>query len=155
MFLHISTSRGWMFLSADYIHKKTPPKKQNKTKKTTTQKQKRIGQATSDLCYTRFTYYDKDNQQGCSRRSNWFSLRCLGPCRNHLSPVLWSTFRFWFLIVSRSESLIWWKGIFLCIFCLYSCFAIIFPLKLICSQIAFLCYVRWSDIFHRRSLCSF
>ena len=83
---------------------------------------KRIGQVTSDLLYMRFTYYTKDNQQGCSRLSNWFPLRCWGPWMYHLPTVLWSTFWLRFLIVSWFESLICWRGIFLLISCLYSCF---------------------------------
>ena len=50
---HINLPR--MFLSGDYIY----------------EKKNRIGQATSDLLYMRFIYYKKDNQHGCSRRSNW------------------------------------------------------------------------------------
>ena len=36
------------------------------------------------LPWTSFTCYTKDNQQGCFRLSNWFSLRRLGPWTNHL-----------------------------------------------------------------------
>ena len=36
------------------------------------------------LPWTSFTCYTKDNQQGCFRLSNWFSLRRLGPWMNHL-----------------------------------------------------------------------
>ena len=63
---------------------------------------KRIGQVTLDLLYIRFTYYTKGNQQGFSRLSNCFSLRCLGPWMNHLPPVWWPTFRSSILIVN------WW-----------------------------------------------
>ena len=38
----------------------------------------RIGQVGSDLLYMRFPYYTKDDHQGWSWLSNWFSLRCLG-----------------------------------------------------------------------------
>ena len=65
LFLHISTSL-W---STDYLY------------------EKRIGQVTSDLLSMGFTYYTKNIQQGCSRPSNWFSLRCLGPWKNYLPPV--------------------------------------------------------------------
>ena len=90
---HIHLPR--LFLSMDYLYKKC------------------FGQVTSDLLDMRFAYNTKDNQQGCSRLSNWFSLWCMGPWMNHLPPVWWSTFRFRFLIVSWYESLIWWSGIFL------------------------------------------
>ena len=39
------------------------------------------------LPWTSFTCYTKDNQQGCFRLSNWFSLRRLGPWMNHLPPA--------------------------------------------------------------------
>ena len=39
------------------------------------------------LPWTLFTCYTKDNQQGCFRLSNWFSLRRLGPWMNHLPPA--------------------------------------------------------------------
>ena len=35
--------------------------------------EQRIGQFAMDLFYIRFTYYIKDNQQECSRLSNWFA----------------------------------------------------------------------------------
>ena len=35
---------------------------------------KRIGLVSMDLLYIIFTYYTQDNQQGCVRLSNWFSL---------------------------------------------------------------------------------
>ena len=68
---------------------------------------------------------------------------CLGPWMNHLPSVCWSTFRVTFSIVSWYESLIRWRGVFLLISCLYSCFlhypssAYSFPLISIYSQIAF------------------
>ena len=104
MCLHISTSLGFFGPRTIFTKKKC------------------IGQVTSDLLYIRFTYYTKDNQQGCSRLSNGFSMWCLRPWMNHLPPIWWSTFRFRFLIVSWYGSLIWWRGIFLLISCLYSCF---------------------------------
>ena len=70
----------------------------------------------------RFTYYTKDNQQGCTRLSNCLSLRCLGPWMNHLPSVWWHAFRFRFFIVSWCEKLIWWRVIFLLITCPFSCF---------------------------------
>ena len=124
LFLHISTSLG-CFCPRTIFTKK------------------RIGQVTSDLPYTRFTYYTKDNQQGCSRLSNGFSLRCLRPWMNYLPPVWWSTFRFRFLIWNWYESLIWRRGIVPLIFCLHSGFVhwpsfdYHFHLKLIYSQMAF------------------
>ena len=39
------------------------------------------------LPWTSFTCNTKDNQQGCFRLSNWFSLRRLGPWMNHLPPA--------------------------------------------------------------------
>ena len=39
------------------------------------------------LPWTSFTCYTKDNQQGCFRLCNWFSLRRLGPWMNHLPPA--------------------------------------------------------------------
>ena len=39
------------------------------------------------LPWTSFTCYTKDNQQGCFRLSNWFSMRRLGPWMNHLPPA--------------------------------------------------------------------
>ena len=39
------------------------------------------------LPWTSFACYTKDNQQGCFRLSNWFSLRRLGPWMNHLPPA--------------------------------------------------------------------
>ena len=49
------------------------------------------------LPWTSFTCYTKDNQQGCFRLSNWFSLRRLGPWMNHLllhdSSLFWLTFQ--------------------------------------------------------------
>ena len=39
------------------------------------------------LPWTSFTCYTKDNQQGCCKLSNWFSLRRLGPWMNHLPPA--------------------------------------------------------------------
>ena len=39
-----------------------------------------------------FTCYIKDNQQGCSRLSNWFSLWRLGPWMNHFPPAWYPTF---------------------------------------------------------------
>ena len=56
---------------------------------------KRIGQVTSDLLYMRFTYYTKNNQQGCSGLSNCFSLCCLRPLMNQLPPVRWSRIGFY------------------------------------------------------------
>ena len=119
-----------LFLSADYLYDK-----------------KRIGKVTPDLLYMNqqeHTYYINDNQQQCSRPSNRFSLRGLGPWMNQLPPVRWSTFRLRFLIVSWCEICIWWKEIFLLISCIYSCFAHYpsfayhFPLKLTSFQISFL-----------------
>ena len=40
--------------------------------------QKWIGPVTMVFFYIIFIYETKDNQQECSRLSNWFSLRCLG-----------------------------------------------------------------------------
>ena len=59
--------------------------------------EKRIGLVSMDFLYIIFTYYTQENWQGCFRRSNWFSLRCLGPWMNHLPPVRWANFRFRFL----------------------------------------------------------
>ena len=106
----------WVFLSTDYLRKK------------------RIGQVTSDLLYMIFIYYTKDNQQGSSRLSNWFSLRCLGPWMNHLPPVWWSTFRCQLVWMFD----IWWEWIFILISCLLCMFKkitqillIFYPLKLV------------------------
>ena len=85
-------------------------------------KTKTIGQVTMDLLYIRFTYYTKDNQQECSRLYNWFSLWYLGTWVNHLPPVWWFIFRFSLLNVNCFVSLVWLRGIFLLVSCLYSCF---------------------------------
>ena len=55
--------------------------------------EQQIGQFTMDLLYSRFTYYTADNQQACSKLSNWFPLQCLGPWMNQLPPVCCSNFR--------------------------------------------------------------
>ena len=73
--------------------------------------QKLIGQVNKDIPCNVFIYQTNDNQQWCSRLSNWYSLRCLGPCMNHLPPVWWSTFRFSFLNESWCVRLIQWRGI--------------------------------------------
>ena len=83
---------------------------------------KRIKQVTRDILSIRFTYYAKDNHQGCSRLSNWFSLWCFGPCMNHFPPLWWFTFKFKFLNVSWCISLVWWRGIFYWFVCFHSCF---------------------------------
>ena len=46
--------------------------------------EQRTEQFTMDLI---FTCYTKDDQQGCFRLSNWFSLRRLGPWMKHLPPA--------------------------------------------------------------------
>ena len=84
----------------------------------------------------------KDNRQRCSRLSKWYSLQCLGPWMNHLSPVWSSTFRFMFLNVSRCVSLVWWRRIFTLVSCPCSCFYTLpkfcfIPLKRFHSEIAF------------------
>ena len=38
--------------------------------------EKRVELVSMDLLYIIFTYYTQDNQQDCSRFSNWFSLQC-------------------------------------------------------------------------------
>ena len=53
------------------------------------------------------TCYTKDNQQGCFRLSNWFSLRRLGPWMNHLPPAWSSTFRLTFENESWYVNLEW------------------------------------------------
>ena len=58
----------------------------------------------------------KDNQQECSRISNWLSLQCLGPWVNCSPPVWWSTYRFTSINESWCVSLIYWGGIFYWIF---------------------------------------
>ena len=58
--------------------------------------EKRNGLVSMDLLYIIFTHYTHDNQQECFGRSNWFSLRCLGPWMNHLPHVGWSNFKFMF-----------------------------------------------------------
>ena len=60
------------------------------------------------LPWTSFTCYTKDNQQGCFRLSNWFSLRRLGPWMNHLPPAWYSTFRLTFQNESWYVSLEWY-----------------------------------------------
>ena len=124
LFRHISTSL-WCFCSRTIFTKR------------------RIGQVTSDLLYMRFTYYTKDNHQGCSRLSNWFAFLCLGPWLNHFPHVRWSTLRFRFLIFSWYERLTWWRAIF-SLFLAFShvlyitqVLSIIIPLALIYCQIAF------------------
>ena len=48
---------------------------------------------------------------GRVRLCNWFHLRRLGPRRNHLPPVWWSTFRFWlFKNISWYVILLQWRG---------------------------------------------
>ena len=134
-----------MFLSTDYLF----------------EKKIQLEEVTSDLPYKRLIYYSKDNQQGCSRLSNLFSLQCLGPWMNHLPPVWWSTCRFRIVIFSWRKSFIWWKGTFLLISCFYSCFihnssfAYYFSAQMIYSRIAFLYQVLCTDIFHRCSLYFF
>ena len=84
--------------------------------------EKRIGQVTSDLLYMRFTYYTKDNQQGCSRLSNRFSLWCLGP---------------WMKIWYGADGFFYWFLVFIHVLYIIQVLPIIFPLILIYSQIAF------------------
>ena len=103
---------------------------------------------TSSIWYLRTIL--KDNQQGCSGLSNWFSMRCLVPGMNHLSPVWWPTFMFRSLLVSWYKSLIWWRGIFLLTSCLYLCFR---------HNPSFIYYFSFqisilSNSFHRRTLSS-
>ena len=105
----------WTLLSTDYIYETL------------------IGQVTPDLLFTRFTCCIKDNQQGWSRLSNWFSLGVWG--RGWTTCLLY-------------ERLIWWRY-FSGFPCLYSCYRylyiciyvhvllMIFPLKLIYGQITF------------------
>ena len=73
--------------------------------------EKLIGQVNKDILYHIFIYQTNDNQQGCSRLSNWFSLRCLGPWMNYLPPVWWSTFRFSFLNKCWCVRVVQWRGI--------------------------------------------
>ena len=82
----------------------------------------RIKQVTKDILSIRFTYYTKDNHQGCSRLSNWFSFWCFGPWMNHFPPLWWFIFKFRFLNVSWCISLVWWRGIFYWYFRFRSCF---------------------------------
>ena len=58
--------------------------------------------------WTSFTCYAKDNQQGCFRLSNWFSLRRLGPWMNHLPPAWKSNFQLTFQNESWYVSLEWY-----------------------------------------------
>ena len=62
--LSVRTHLPRMFLSTDYIYEKK----------------------TDCTSFPWPTYYTKDNPQGCSRVSNWFSLWRLGPRMNHLTP---------------------------------------------------------------------
>ena len=84
--------------------------------------EKRIGQVTSDLLYMRFTYYNTDNQQECSRLSNWFSLWCLGT---------------WMKVWYDEEGFVFWFFAFIHVLYIVQVFPIIFPLILMYSQIAF------------------
>ena len=116
LFLHISASLGCFCPRTNF--------------------EKLIGQFTSDLLYMRFTYCIKDNQQGCSRHSNWFFLGCLGPWMNHLPPVWRSTLGLDFLL-SVGPKVSYGGERFFTMPRLYSCFMhvhvlpVIFPLKLI------------------------
>ena len=129
-----------MFLKHEKLEKNP---KQNK-QKTKTNKQKTPDcKVISDLLYMRLTYYTKDKEQGFSRLSNWFCLRCLRlwitNCLPHDGPLLCLGF----LIVSWCERLIWWRGIYSWflgfIRVLYITPSVVyhFPLKLIYSEIAF------------------
>ena len=91
-------------------------------------KKNRIGQITEDLPFIRFTYHTTDNQQECSRLSNWFSFRCLGPWMNHFLTEWWSVL---VLYISWWVSLVWWRRISLLISCLYSCFLTLLKLCLL------------------------
>ena len=74
------------------------------------------------MCISWIKYFDLGwlRRRGCTRLSNWFSLRCFKPWMGHTPPVWWSTFGF--LIIGWCENLRWWRRIFLLISCLYSCF---------------------------------
>ena len=101
--------------------------------------EKRIGQVTSDLFYMRFPYYTKDNQQGCSTLSNWFSLRCLGPWLTYL-PITEPLFVWWSVGMEAwcgGEGFFSWFLAFIYVLYITHVLPIIFPLKLIYSQFSY------------------
>ena len=92
----------------------------------------------------KFTYYyTKDNQQGFSRLSNWFPLWCLGHewaiCPWYDDPLLGLGFWLSFAvkILYGEEGLFFWFFAPVHVLYITKVLPIVFPLKLIYSQIAF------------------
>ena len=105
------------------------------------------------LPWTSFTCYTKDNQQGCFRLSNWFSLRRLGPWMNHLPPAWQSTYRLTFQNESWYVSLEWY---FIYLLFLASVHGFMYETSdfLLCNNL-FIYQVLCTLIYRRRSLYSF
>ena len=99
-----------------------------------------------------FTWYTKDDQQGCFRFSNWLSLWRLGPWMNQLPPAWLSAFRLTF-----------WNKELVCfgVSYIYYCFLPRFTVSSMKLVIFFLLYnifiyqVLCTLIYRRRSLYSF
>ena len=101
------------------------------------------------LPWTSFTCYTKDNQQGCFRLSNWFSLRRLGPLASCMIVHFSAHISKWELVCKF--------GVIFHIFiisCLCPRFHVWNLIFLLCNNL-FIYQVLCTLIYRRRSLYSF